>query len=559
MSVRAGQRRARALALAGALVVSGCDRPPSSSSVDWAQRLGIDDPSSWVTILDPPQASAGVTLDLFRRRIPILVDLNGRVVHAWPEARVKSRVRLLEDGALLAIARGRGVVEYAWEGGEVWRYNAGTDLPHHDVIRLANGNTLMIVLRDGEVTDDLLEVDRAGREVWRWVSAEHLVAWAEARGIERDDGDLTHLNSVQELEANRWFDQGDERFRPGNLLISARNLDAVFVVDRRTGDVVWSYERELDHQHEALMVPEGMPEAGSILLLDNGYRGRYRDRESRVVAIDPSSLEVTWEYRSEAFYTPTSGVEQPLPNGNVLITSTRGGRVFEVTRAGDIVWEWLPPTQPVRARRYAIDHAPQLAGLGLSAPEVVEPPEGYRWIDPRVHQFARRRAVTVREIGGQKRRLLRRPRACRTLLLPWRPKLLVEYGVDASAAMETGASSAAFDLVIAVGAAGDEPMELYRDRVEPGIGEPDRRWEGDLEAFSLSRATLCVALEPVGAAELPLSAYLGAPAIRPAVLLGGKADTVDLEWAGEEGEDEDMTDDEREAERRHLEALGYVD
>ncbi len=37
------------------------------------------------------------------------------------------------------------------------------------------------------------------------------------------------------------------------------------------------------------------------------------------------------------------GANQPLPNGNVLITESDFGRVFEVTRDGEIVWEFNSP------------------------------------------------------------------------------------------------------------------------------------------------------------------------------------------------------------------------
>jgi hypothetical protein len=35
---------------------------------------------------------------------------------------------------------------------------------------------------------------------------------------------------------------------------------------------------------------------------------------------------------------------QRLPNGNTLITESDNGRVFEVTRDGEVVWEFFMPT-----------------------------------------------------------------------------------------------------------------------------------------------------------------------------------------------------------------------
>ncbi|MEM1368377.1 MAG: arylsulfotransferase family protein [Cyanobacteria bacterium P01_H01_bin.15] len=58
---------------------------------------------------------------------------------------------------------------------------------------------------------------------------------------------------------------------------------------------------------------------------------------------DPRSQEIVWEYTGTAerpFYSQFRGRQQPLPNGNVLITESTGGRMLEVTREGEIVWEY---------------------------------------------------------------------------------------------------------------------------------------------------------------------------------------------------------------------------
>ncbi len=41
--------------------------------------------------------------------------------------------------------------------------------------------------------------------------------------------------------------------------------------------------------------------------------------------------------------TRIRSVQQRLPNGNTLITGSSGGRIFEVTRDGEIVWEFFNP------------------------------------------------------------------------------------------------------------------------------------------------------------------------------------------------------------------------
>src|SRR5436190_13467876 len=151
--------------------------------------------ASWVTVYDPARAAPGFTLTLHDLRIPVLLDLNGRVVHSWREARLKSRVRLLPDGGVLGLGLGRSIVEYDWSGRKVFEFRTEGAFPHHDVIRLANGNTLVLVFREGgkhgEAGDTLLEVDRGGTVVWSW-NWRRLGALLPAKPAHKHD--VTHIN-----------------------------------------------------------------------------------------------------------------------------------------------------------------------------------------------------------------------------------------------------------------------------------------------------------------------------------------------------------------------------
>jgi len=65
---------------------------------------------------------------------------------------------------------------------------------------------------------------------------------------------------------------------------------------------------------------------------------------SRIVRVRPFSNEVEIIYASSAdnnFYTRGGGKHQNLPNGNLLIGEPYAGRLFEVTRDGELVWSWL--------------------------------------------------------------------------------------------------------------------------------------------------------------------------------------------------------------------------
>jgi hypothetical protein len=70
--------------------------------------------------------------------------------------------------------------------------------------------------------------------------------------------------------------------------------------------------------------------------------------------IDPISLKIVWQYTpieagfvmpldASRFYSPFISSAQRLPNGNTLITEGSDGRIFEVTRNHELVWEYISP------------------------------------------------------------------------------------------------------------------------------------------------------------------------------------------------------------------------
>jgi hypothetical protein len=219
--------------------------------------------------------------------------MNGREVHSWPGVRVTGRARLSRDGRLLVIGTDDQIKEYDWSG-ELMRVvplaNEG-DLPHHDVIELENGNTLVLALRDRDEGNYLREVNREGGLAWEWRAIDHRDAFPDWNLGDRDP---THINSIRELPANRWFDDGDVRFRPGNILVSARNLNTVFIIDKVEGTVVWRYSDRLVHQHEVSMLEKGLGDAGLILVFNNGRKDLFEDRGSAVLLVEPVKGEVVW-------------------------------------------------------------------------------------------------------------------------------------------------------------------------------------------------------------------------------------------------------------------------
>jgi hypothetical protein len=386
-------------------------------------------PERWVRRYHPRKSSSGYNLILFQRRVPVVIDMNGRLVHAWPEVRATGRVRVNRDGSLAVIGADNLIKVYSWEGELSWFFQLDDihDLPHHDLIRLANGNYLILVHDGHGHADYLLEIDRSGEVVWEWWIQDHADRFPN---WDPDSTDPSHSNSIREIPQNRWFDGGDERFRPGNIVVSARTLDTIFIVDRPSGEIVWTHSEGFDGQHEAVMLERPLRGAGLIMVFNNGFANLFRYRRSTVEAINPSSGELEWHYGSENFFSSIEGVAQPLPGNSVLITSSHGGRVFEIKGRGRIVWEWVPPYPPMRVERLPYDHCPQLADLPEPIEEEVVPGDRRPFVDADLYRFDFLWQTKERVIDGRARQIIAANNGCRELRIPPGAALRAEFGID---------------------------------------------------------------------------------------------------------------------------------
>jgi hypothetical protein len=503
------------------------------------------DPTSWVRRYRPARASSGFNLVLYRRRVPMVIDMNGNIVHVWPRVRAIGRARLLRDGRLAVIGTDNLVKEYDWEGDLTWFFQLPRkgDFPHHDLHKLDNGNYLILGNEITTHADYIWEVNEQKEVVWEWWSQDHIETFPT---WDPDSPDPTHSNSIQELPPNRWYEGGDERFRPGNILVSGRNLDTIFIIDRLTGEVVWTYSEGLDRQHEALMVSEGLVDAGLILIFNNGLENRYAYRSSAVQAIDPVSAEVVWEHRSENFFSSVGGTAQPLPGNTTLITSSQGGRVFEIDHDGRFVWEWAPPFKPMRVARLPYDHCPQLAALQRAPETRVRPRNRKPYIDHDLYRFEFLPQTEARVINGREKHLLRTLDACRELLMPVGPALRIEFGFDKNL-LEGRDLSARFQITVAPD--GEAPESLMDVSVHTGDQNLWRRRSINLEQYELRRLTMCLSVEvggSMGDGEQP------AAWTSPSILSR-------RERLAQVDRRRQITDQERRVREQNLEALGYVE
>ena len=409
------------------------------------------------TIYDPQSSWSGYTVFVLPETGAVLIDMNGNEVRRWEQfAGIGGGpVRMLPDGHVVGATGARqphqesiALAQYDWHDDLVWQFDRAEQVTtrdgdtiwsarqHHDWQRAdfpagyyspafmpsaGPGRTLILAhknIENGAVSkhrledDWLYEVSADGEMVWQWHASDHvdeLGFSAEAREVIRDNAqfneargstDWLHINSATWLGPNRWYDAGDARFHPDNVIVSAREANIIAIVARADGAIVWRLgpdyrEREetqeigqIVGQHHPHFIPQGLPGAGNVLVFDNGGTGGYgfanpvapegrgavRRHFSRVLEIDPATLEKVWEYsmtgqESYRFFSHYVSAAQRLPNGNTLITEGADGRVFEVTGEGEIVWEFVSPyfgtnapgtNRVYRAYRVPYEWVPQL-------------------------------------------------------------------------------------------------------------------------------------------------------------------------------------------------------
>jgi outer membrane protein assembly factor BamB len=508
-------------------------------------QLPDHEPESWVHRFDPHQSSPGYNLVFYRRRVPLIIDMNGRIVHSWPEVRATGRVRLNPDGSLAVIGSDNLIKEYSWDGELQWHYQLHDihNLPHHDLIRLQNGNYLILAHDGHSHTDYLLEVDREGKVVWDWFFEKHTKPFPN---WDPESTDPSHSNSIRELPPNRWFDEGDDRFRPGNILVSARSLNTIFIIDKGSGKVVWKYSEGLDAQHEAVMIGPGLRKSGLIMVFNNGLENLFDYRRSKAQAIDPISGAVAWEYSSAMFFSSVGGTAQPLPHNNVLITSSHGGRVFEIRPRGRIVWEWSPPFLPMRVERVPYDHCPQLADLPRPVEVEVVPSDGRPLVDADLYRFEFKWDTDKRIIDGREKRVLRSVDDCRELRIPVQAVVRSEFGFDEGLLADRSIEAR---FRVTIDDHENERVVLFEETIDQSSDALWQRRVVPINRYAMKKITMCVETEIDARFEKPTDVVLWA---NPLVL-----SKTDRERRAQRHQQ--ITEQERRLRDQQLKAIGYVD
>jgi outer membrane protein assembly factor BamB len=346
-----------------------------------------------VTRHDPVKAQQGLTLYTSGHEARAdLVAMDGEVVHTWqlPFSAVWDETSPVSDpqpddfiywrkamvypnGDLLAVyvasgdsPWGYGLVRIDKDSQLVWKYLGQT---HHDVDIGEDGRVYALTheirhnayqdfpqLAVPRIDDFVVVLSPDGEELQKVSIADALINSPYARLLTRvvwyTKGDYLHTNGIDVVEAD---DAVALPLAPivkaGQVLLSFREIDTVALLDLEQERIVWALRGPWLAQHDPDILDDG-----SILMFDN--LGRFLDADgsdaeggagrSRIIAFDPSTTEIVWEYAGtaeEPFDSDVRASQQRLANGNTLITEETGGRIIEVTPEGEIVWEFVNPVR----------------------------------------------------------------------------------------------------------------------------------------------------------------------------------------------------------------------
>jgi Arylsulfotransferase (ASST) len=320
---------------------------------------------SGVTIHDPDAAYDGANFfSSGHAGEAFLMDMDGNVLHRWaksvpeiwpgfdPEDRVGAtwfrRVRLLDNGDILAVYEGVGIVKLDKDSNVIW---ARQNDAHHDLDVQPNGDIVMLtravrmipeVNASVPTLEDFVTVLDADGNEKRKVSVWECFRNSPFRAMISGErlgwpGDVFHTNTVHVLDGT--LEDRLPAFRRGAVLVSLEVQGVLAVLDLDGRTVRWADKGLPTGQHDPRILPNG-----HLLVFDN----RRDSEESAVTERDPDSHEAAWEFRgTEAapFHSRTCGAANRLPNGNTLITESDGGRALEVTPGGKVVWEFYNPAR----------------------------------------------------------------------------------------------------------------------------------------------------------------------------------------------------------------------
>ncbi|MDC3390705.1 aryl-sulfate sulfotransferase [Flavobacteriales bacterium] len=364
-------------------------------------------------------------INSFGSNTTYLIDNCGTIVYEWhSNYGPAAAVYLLEDGNLIRTNRldsttfsfggsGGGIEILDSNSNVIWQYEVNSDstLSHHDLEVLPNGNILILAIEfisaqeaddnGSDVTADrysemILEVNPTTDQiVWEWHAWDHL--------IQDTNPNLLNYGTISDypgrININYAFDGTDPDWLHANsidynadldqIIINSPTFNEFWILDHSTttaeaadsvggfsgngGNILYrwgnpqaynrgdSLDLVFEFQHDAHWIPSGLPDAGKIMIFNNGQERGYSSIDIIEPPLDTNNsnnyilnnnstpygpLNLYWSYSDSVnFYSPRVSGAQQLQNGNILICSGNQGKLFEIEHQTDsVVWEYIIAT-----------------------------------------------------------------------------------------------------------------------------------------------------------------------------------------------------------------------
>ena len=319
-------------------------------------------------------------------------------------------------GAILHNGPTTGEVQKVdWNGNVVWDfvYSDSTNIIHHDICPMPNGNVLMIamevksaaeVAQAGASTVQSRNVDKiievrptgptSGTIVWEWHLWDHMCQHYDAA---KSNYVASIVNNPQLLDMN--YDNSkdfchangiDYNAALDQITFSSFTFSEIFVIDHSTttaqaaghdggnsgrgGDILYRWGNPAAYQasgtafinvaHDAHWISADNQYFPNYLSVFNNVGGA--GGKSAVDVIAPPYDGYTYQGVPGTAYGPASyswlytanstttneGSSQQLPNGNSLVCITFVDSLIEVNRIGEILWRFNPGGKVSKAYRY---------------------------------------------------------------------------------------------------------------------------------------------------------------------------------------------------------------
>ncbi len=312
---------------------------------------------------------------------------------------------------------GGQIQRYDWNGNLVWDYNLCNSniCQHHDIEYMPNGNILILarelktqaeciaagrnpsLLQSNSLWPELIvEIEPigidSGRIVWEWHAWDHMVqAFDSSKNNYQANiniPELFHLNYLGAVNTNSnadWMHANAIDYNPvlDQIVISSKRWSEFWIIDHSTttneaashsggnrgkgGDILYRWGNPIAYdgsgpkmlfdQHDVHWITNGNPDAGKIMIFNNGITRNWSSVDIIIPPVDsvgnylfsissygPSSLYWTYsDTTSNIFYSRLISGAQQLPNGNVLICYGVKGKLFEIDSNKTLVWEYNSP------------------------------------------------------------------------------------------------------------------------------------------------------------------------------------------------------------------------